>query len=90
MKQKLYGLSEEEAQKRMEHGEGNAAVGAVTKTYGQIVKENVFTLFNFLNFLIAGLLFAVGAYSNMLSSLQTQCIRLPMLSLFPPQESGAV
>lgn len=26
----------------------------------------MFTLFNFLNFLIAGLLFAVGAYSNML------------------------
>ena len=31
----------------------------------QIVKRNVFTLFNFLNLTIAILLFAVGAYSNM-------------------------
>lgn len=32
----------------------------------QIIKRNVFTLFNFLNVMIALLLFAVGAYSNML------------------------
>lgn len=36
------------------------------KTRRQIFKENIFTLFNFLNFGIAALLFAVGAYSNML------------------------
>ncbi|HIR12933.1 MAG TPA: HAD-IC family P-type ATPase [Candidatus Choladousia intestinavium] len=66
MKQKAYGLSTEEVRKRMEQGEGNITAATVTKTYGQIIKENVFTLFNFLNFLIAGLLFAAGAYSNML------------------------
>ena len=38
----------------------------ITKSRGQIIRENVFTLFNFLNFVIAALLFAVGAYSNML------------------------
>lgn len=38
----------------------------ITKTTGQIFKENIFTLFNLLNFVIAGLLFAVHAYSNML------------------------
>lgn len=38
----------------------------ITKSKGQIIRENVFTLFNFLNFVIAALLFAVGAYSNML------------------------
>lgn len=32
----------------------------------RIVYENVFTLFNFLNFSIAALLLAVGAYSNIL------------------------
>lgn len=32
----------------------------------QIIKKNVFTLFNFLNALIALLLFLAGAYSNML------------------------
>lgn len=39
--------------------------GFVTKTKAQIFKENIFTLFNLLNFTIAALLFAVGAYSNM-------------------------
>lgn len=39
---------------------------SLTKSRGQIARENVFTLFNFLNFLIAGLLAAVGAWSNML------------------------
>lgn len=35
------------------------------KTRGQIIRENVCTLFNLLNVLIAILLFAAGAYSNM-------------------------
>lgn len=35
------------------------------KTRGQIIRENVCTLFNFLNVTIAILLFAAGAYSNM-------------------------
>lgn len=38
----------------------------VTKTTRQILKENIFTLFNLLNFIIAVLLFLVKAYSNML------------------------
>ena len=35
------------------------------KTRGQIIRENVCTLFNFLNVTIAILLFVAGAYSNM-------------------------
>lgn len=35
------------------------------KSKSEIIRENVFTLFNFLNFLIALMLFAVRAYSNM-------------------------
>lgn len=38
---------------------------SMTKTKREIVRSNVFTLFNFLNFAIAILLFAVKAYSNM-------------------------
>ena len=38
---------------------------SITKTTAQIFKENIFTLFNLLNFIIAVMLFAVGAYSNM-------------------------
>lgn len=38
----------------------------ITKSNGQIIKENLCTIFNLLNFTIAVLLFLVGAYSNML------------------------
>ena len=41
-------------------------VNCITKTNSQIIKENLCTLFNLLNFTIAALLFLVGAYSNML------------------------
>ena len=60
------GLSEEEARQRRERGEGERQAERITKSVPQIIKDNLFTLFNFLNFLIAALLFAVGAYSNML------------------------
>ena len=62
----LSGLSAQEVIERRQRGEGETEAAPITKSKGQIVKENLFTLFNFLNFLIAVLLFAVGAYSNML------------------------
>lgn len=37
-----------------------------TKSLAEIFKDNVFTLFNLLNLIIAVMLFAIGAYSNML------------------------
>ena len=66
MNESLSGLSTPEVLERREKGEGGNTAEQITKTKSQIVRENVFTLFNFLNFLIAALLFAVGAYSNML------------------------
>lgn len=62
----ITGLSAREVTERRERGEGGAAAERITKSRAQIVRENVFTLFNLLNFIIAGLLFAVGAYTNML------------------------
>lgn len=41
-------------------------VNSITKSKSQIIKENLCTLFNLLNFIIAILLFLVGAYSNKL------------------------
>lgn len=38
----------------------------ITKSTFSIIRDNVCTLFNLLNFIIALLLFLVGAYSNML------------------------
>ncbi|WP_432626747.1 HAD-IC family P-type ATPase [Brotaphodocola sp.] len=61
----LQGLTSEEVAQKIANGEGGAPLPSVTKTTLQIIKDNVCTLFNLLNFLIAGLLFYVHAYSNM-------------------------
>ncbi len=66
MEENLTGLSRQEVEERHQRGEGQSQAESITKSRGRIVRENVLTLFNGLNFLIAGLLFAVGAYSNML------------------------
>ncbi len=66
MEEKLSGLSACEVMERRESGQGGNRTGQITKSKGKIIQDNLFTLFNFLNFLIAGVLFAVGAYSNML------------------------
>lgn len=59
------GLTEREAAIQKEKGLLNVAPKKVTKTNGEIIKENVFTLFNLLNFLIGICLALVGAYTNM-------------------------
>ena len=66
MEEKITGLSQQEVRRKKEEGKGHNAPDSITKTKKQIFKENILTLFNFLNFAIAGLLLAVGAYSNML------------------------
>lgn len=66
MNEKLEGLSVQEVIERRERGEGENQPQGITKSRLQIIRENTFTLFNVLNFIIAGLLLAVGAYSNML------------------------
>ncbi|MEG0379825.1 MAG: ATPase, partial [Eubacterium sp.] len=60
------GLTAEMVESRKLEGKENITQNTMTKTTGQIVRENVFTLFNLMNLLIAVALFAVGAYSNML------------------------
>ncbi len=62
----LSGLTSRQVEERRLRGQGGGEAPKITKSRGKIVKENVVTLFNGLNFLIALLLFAVGAYSNML------------------------
>lgn len=60
------GLTAEMVESRKLEGQENIAQNTMTKTTGQIVGENVFTLFNLMNLVIAIALFMVGAYSNML------------------------
>ncbi len=65
-KNRIKGLSEKEVTQRVQEGKQNLAQSAMTKTTGEIIRQNVFTLFNLMNLLIAIALFCVGAYSNML------------------------
>jgi len=65
MNENISGLTAEEVRRRCEHGECAAKTESITKSRPQIVKENICTLFNLLNFIIALLLFGVGAYTNM-------------------------
>lgn len=66
MKEEIYGLSMQEVEEKRRKGEGEHEPESITKSKNQIIRENVLTLFNLLNFIIAGLLFAVGAYTNMI------------------------
>lgn len=66
MEENLTGLSAGEVEAFKNQGKCGTGVAQITRSRGQIVKDNLFTLFNFLNFAIAALLFTVGAYSNML------------------------
>lgn len=65
MKRYIYGLSMQEVEEKRRKGDGEQEPESITKSKSQIVRENVLTLFNLLNFIIVGLLFAVGAYTNM-------------------------
>ena len=60
------GLSSSEAARRLAEGQGNRQTADAGKSVGRIVAENLFTLFNLLNFALALCLALVGSWRNML------------------------
>ena len=62
----LFGLSDDEAIRIRNAGGGNASPPAMTKSTEQIVRDNLCTLFNLFNLLIALALARIGAWSNLL------------------------
>ena len=64
MNAQYHGLTEAEARRLREMGGGNTPPPPITKSTGQIIRENVCTLFNLFNLLIAAALALVGAWSN--------------------------
>ncbi len=60
------GLTAERVQTQIRNGKQNIQPEKVTKSTGQILKDNICTLFNLFNVLIAIALALVGAWSNML------------------------
>lgn len=59
------GLTAAEVAKKTQEGLHNDYETKTSKSTAAIIKDNLLTLFNFLNLLIGVFLFAVGAYSNM-------------------------
>lgn len=60
------GLTAAQAARRAEAGQANRQTRDPGKSTGQIVAENLFTLFNLLNFALAICLALVGSWRNML------------------------
>ena len=56
-----FGLSQEQVAARVRQGLHNGDSGIKTKTEGQIIRENVFTFFNLLNFALALAVILVGS-----------------------------
>ncbi|WP_315121139.1 cation-translocating P-type ATPase [uncultured Clostridium sp.] len=61
----ILGLTEKEVMERKEKGKVNIVEEKNVKSNWEIISDNVFTLFNLYNFLIAIALAMVGAYSNL-------------------------
>lgn len=60
------GLSEKQVAERRADGRVNVSARSGTKSYGRILHENVFTFFNFVNFVLAVLVLMTGSYKNLM------------------------
>ena len=58
------GLSGEQVQQRVRQGLHNGSAAIQTKTEGQIIRENVLTFFNILNFALALAVILVGSFRS--------------------------
>ena len=62
----LVGLRDDEVLRVRDAGDGNTPPPSMTKSAGRIIRDNLCTLFNLFNLLIALALALVGAWSNLL------------------------
>ncbi|MDR1467585.1 MAG: HAD-IC family P-type ATPase [Oscillospiraceae bacterium] len=60
------GLSDSQVQQRINEGLENANTSVPTKSFSTIIRENLFTLFNIINFILALAIIMVKSYKNML------------------------
>ncbi len=61
-----FGLSKNEVKNRIKQGLVNIDKSISTKSTGDIIKENTFTLFNFVNLVLAAAVLCVGSYKNLM------------------------
>ena len=62
------GLTSAEAEVRRRQGEGNVAAKRASRTYGQILRTNVFSFYNSILFVIGAALLFLGRYNDALIS----------------------
>lgn len=60
------GLSDEQVKQRIERGQYNQQVDQISKSYQEIIKDNIFTLFNLINAILAGFIIFIGSWRNLL------------------------
>jgi cation-transporting ATPase E len=65
------GLSAQEAEARRRHGEANVAVSQSSRSYGQILRTNVFSFYNLILFTVGAALLALGRYNDAVISVGT-------------------
>lgn len=63
---KLKGLTSEQAAQRTARGESNGSFSVSTRSIPRIICDNIFTLFNLVNAILALLVALTGSYRNML------------------------
>lgn len=65
METRIVGLSKEKADELYRQGKGNVQIDDIGKTTKDIIKENVFTYFNLIFFVMAVLLIISGAFNSL-------------------------
>ena len=61
-----WGLTEQQVEQRRSQGLSNGSGAIKTQSEKQILLKNILTPFNILNFILAGMVLAVGSFKNML------------------------
>ena len=69
----VMGLSADEVAARVASGDVNVDAGVKTRSVKEIVRDNVCTLFNLVNVILAVLVFITGSYKNMLFMIVIVC-----------------
>ncbi len=69
----LKGLTSEEVAQRVESGDVNVDAGVKTRSVKRIVRDNVCTLFNLVNAILAVLVLTTGSFKNMLFMIVIVC-----------------
>ena len=60
------GLTSKQVEQRLKQNLHNEAMGRITKSYREIIRDNIATLFNLINAILAALIIYVGSYRNLL------------------------